>query len=65
VEDKERNSDETDEVLSNQVKESSDMGLFTLNQEEVTQSICSEISGLKNSPNTKLERNKYLGGRKH
>jgi hypothetical protein len=43
MENKERNTNEIDEELSNQVKENTDIGQFTIKLEEVIQTTCSKI----------------------
>jgi len=55
LEDKERNTDETDEELSNQVRESTDIGHFTFKLEEVIQTTCRETRRHKNPANSKVK----------
>ena len=55
LEDKERNRDDIDEDLSNQVKESTDVGYFTVKLVEVIQTTISEISGHKYPENSKVK----------
>jgi len=55
MEGKERNTDEIDEELISQVKESTDIGQFTVKLEEVIQTTCSKICRQKNPSNTEVK----------
>jgi len=50
-----RNTDEIDEELSSQVKESKDMGQFTVKLEEDLQTLYSELCRKKYPPNTEVK----------
>ena len=51
-----KETDDINEELSNQVEESTDRGKFTVKLEEALQTTSSEISGHKNTANSKVKR---------